>query len=90
MGALVIPIMLVEAGTVLLICFQSPWFSLEWLGALLLAAIWAVTVCISMPSHEVLTQRFDPAVHRRLVLSNGIRAALWSCRGLLAVQLVIA
>jgi len=90
MGILVIPIMLVEAATVVLICFQTPWVSMEWLGAVLLAAIWAVTGCVSVPSHEVLTQRFDPAVHRRLVVSNGIRAGLWSCRGLLAAQLVMA
>jgi hypothetical protein len=90
MSALVVPVMLVEAVTVLMICFQSPWVSIEWLGALLLAGIWGVTACISVPSHEVLSQRFDREVHRRLVASNGIRAALWSCRGLLAVQLVIS
>ncbi|MCA8922846.1 MAG: hypothetical protein KDD82_13615 [Planctomycetes bacterium] len=88
MGYVVGPPMLVEAaGVVLLAGFGAPWATpLEaWLGAGLLAGVWATTALCSVPAHTRLEQAFDPAVHRRLVRTNWIRTALWSARGLLVL-----
>ena len=92
MGVLVGPIMVVEAVAAVWLCVQSPMLAnawAAWLGLGLLAGIWLVTVCISVPAHEALTRSFDPTAHRRLVSSNGIRSAFWSCRGLVAMFLVV-
>ena len=58
-------------------------------GVALLAGIWLVTLAVSVPSHNILVERFDSSIHRRLVSSNGLRAALWTSRGVLALSMVV-
>ena len=89
MAWLVTPIMIVEATC-------SVWLFLNmegWLfstGIALLAGIWLVTLMVSVPSHNVLVERFDSSIHRRLVSSNALRAALWTSRGVLALSMVVS
>lgn len=59
------------------------------LGAALLALIVGVTVAVAVPCHSRLADGFDPAVHRRLLASHGLRTAAWTARGALAVILLI-
>ncbi|MFO0821015.1 MAG: hypothetical protein U1A77_23925 [Pirellulales bacterium] len=82
------PAMLIEALTSLYLCWRPP-LGLSWtsslVGVLLVLAIWASTATMQMPCHESLAAGFDPATHRRLVLSNWIRTVLWTARAGLAL-----
>lgn len=80
--------MLIEAGAAIGLVFFAPeripaWVA--WLGLALAAAIWISTAAIQVPCHARLEDGFDPAIHRRLVLSNWIRTAAWTLRSCLAI-----
>lgn len=82
------PAMLIEVATLAwLLYFHPPELSRSWLGAsaLLLAIIWISTQAIQVPCHAELCQRWDGAMHARLVTSNWIRTIAWSARGSLVV-----
>lgn len=78
----VIPVMLVEGVTAVLIIARGsrvrPW--LGWTGLALLVGIWASTFLIQVPCHRLLSVGWDESVHARLVASNWIRTLLWSAR----------
>ena len=85
------PAMLVEAATAaLLIPFRPTEVLLSqvWVGAVLLAIIWLSTVLVQIPQHNVLAAGFDSRAHQLLVVSNWIRTAAWSGRGLLMLWMV--
>jgi len=85
------PLMLAELATAsLLPWFVEPGFAVElaWLGVAVLTLIWIVTYAVQVPQHAQLLKRFDPALHRRLVLGNWIRTVGWSVRGLVALTLL--
>ncbi|MEM6459709.1 MAG: hypothetical protein AAF710_10005 [Planctomycetota bacterium] len=89
----VLPAMFIELGTaVALVFFDDPPWPAAWglLGLLLVAAVWAVTFAVSVPAHRRLERGFDPAAHRRLVVTNWIRTALWSARAGLLVAMIAA
>ena len=82
------PAMLIEVATLAwLLCFHPPVVSRSWLGAsaLLLAIIWISTQAIQVRCHAELCQRWESAIHARLVTSNWIRTIAWSLRGSLVV-----
>lgn len=88
----VMPPMLVEMGTALLLLAWRPaeapaW--LPWLGVSLLAVIWGSTFLLQVPCHEQLTGGFAQEVHHRLVSSNWVRTVCWTARGVIAVWLVV-
>jgi hypothetical protein len=89
---LVMPIMLVEAGTALLLALQPPapqyggWY---WLALGILAIIWASTFFFQDSQHSVLARGFDAAAHESLVLTNWLRTVLWSARGILLSLLTL-
>lgn len=83
---LVAPSMLAEAGTaVLLFAARPPGLSLLVLVIAfgLLVLNWLSTWLVQIPCHERLGRRFDPATLRRLVLTNWVRTAAWTLRGVL-------
>jgi len=47
-----------------------------------------VTAAVSVPCHRRLAERFDPAVHARLVATNWWRTAAWTLGGLLALAML--
>ena len=59
-----------------------------WTGLLLLAGIWIPSVLLHVPRHRDLGLGFNTSAHLFLVLSNWIRTALWSARGLLVLWMV--
>jgi len=63
-----------------------PW--LPWIGIALLLLIWLSTAVLQVPAHHRLGSGFDPATHRRLVLTNWVRTWAWSARGVLALLLL--
>ena len=88
---LVGPAMLAEAALAGLLILQRPaaipaWMA--WVGAGLVALIWAVTFLVSVPCHGVLAQGFDAAAHERLVNTNWFRTLAWTARAALAAWMV--
>lgn len=82
------PPMLLEAATAVLLLFVRPEevpASGAWLGLALLAAAWLSTALLQVPRHNTLGLGFDARAYRSLVLSNWVRTAAWSARGLLVL-----
>lgn len=87
------PPMLVEAFTAaVLMAVPLPGigFLLSAVGISLLAVIWLSTMLIQVPLHARLEKGFDAKTHRRLVLSNWIRAVAWTARGVLVLIMLQA
>lgn len=85
------PPMLLEAATTAALLFIRPAgipAVAVWAGAALLAAVWLSTALLQVPRHTALGQGFDANSHRLLVVSNWIRTAGWSVRGLLVLWMV--
>ena len=54
-----------------------------WLGAALLAVVWASTAALQVPRHDALRRAWDARAHRALVRSNWVRTAAWTARSAL-------
>jgi len=84
-------LMPVEVGSALLLTTVDAIPSaLSWTGAVLVVAIWIVTLAVQVPQHRTLGNGFRNATWRSLVRSNWIRTAAWSIRGLLAAAMLAA
>lgn len=85
------PVMLVEAGSALLLAWspsrEFAGFPLAWTGLVLLAFIWVSTFAVQVPLHARLASGFDRAVWRRLVITNWLRTLGWTVRAGIAVLL---
>ena len=89
-GWVVGPPMLVEVATAGLLVFYMPHW-LTFVGALLLAVVWASTALLQVPAHDRLcSDGYDEAVIQRLVKSNWLRTAAWSLRGVVAAALMLS
>ena len=87
----VLPLMMAElACTAVLAAWlpPGPARSTAWVGAGLLAVVWASTALVQVPQHERLSHSWDAAVHRALVRGNWVRTLAWSARGVLALLLL--
>lgn len=87
MGCVVAPLMLLEAGTALLLWWAgagSPGLALS-LG--LLAVAWVSTLAVQVPLHRRLATGYDTGLHQRLVLSNWIRTLGWTARAALVLTI---
>ena len=88
---LVVPLMLAELVSAIALVLDRPeavpnWAA--WVGLALVVLIWLSTGLLQVPQHALLAQGFDAGAHRTLVLSNWVRTAAWSLRGLLLLWLV--
>jgi uncharacterized membrane protein len=85
---LVAPGMLFEAGTAILLWWNSApeTAGLTWsrIGLALVVSNGLSTAALQAPLHARLTEHWDPRVHRRLVATNWIRTTAWTSRALLA------
>lgn len=80
----VVPLMLAELGTAILLLWLAPAAIPGWsraAGLALVGAIWLSTFLVQVPLHEVLGRELDPLAHRRLVDSNWLRTVAWTLRG---------
>lgn len=80
------PLMFIELGTAVLLLVSPPPSVPYWgliLGLVLIGIIWAITVFINVPQHNVLSYNFDADVHRALLLWNWGRTVAWSARAVL-------
>ena len=83
--------MFIEMGTGGLLVLSPPadiprWLPLMGMGMLLI--IWALTGFVQVPQHDILTSGFDEKAHRTLLLTNWLRTALWSARGILVLYML--
>jgi hypothetical protein len=90
-GRVVVPLMLAEAVTAILLVI----YSLSWIdrnasvvGLILLAIIWISTATLQMPCHRRLAKAYDAAVGRRLVRTNWIRTVAWTLRAFVAMAIL--
>lgn len=82
----VMPLMLVEAGTSLWLLWTRPDFLSSWAvicGVLLIGAIWLSTFVLQVHIHGQLSEGMDTRAIQRLVTTNWIRTIAWTVRGLL-------
>lgn len=89
----VAPPMLLELATAVLLFWLKPTGVSTGqlsIGLALLVVIWLSTALIQVPCHNRLSQSFDAAVHRRLVVSNWIRTIAWSLRALLVLWMAMS
>lgn len=80
----VAPTMFVEVGTAALLLFALPTNVTAWIGAVLLAVVWASTFFVQVPLHTRLSQAWDDRLGRALVRTNWVRTLAWSARGVCA------
>jgi len=92
MGWVVAPAMLLELVTAVLFLINRPQAVPAWVpvvGLLLLGLLWLCTWLLSVPCHRKLERGWDASAHRRLVLTNWPRTALWLIRGVLLVWVAV-
>lgn len=81
---LVIPVMLIELVTGVVLAFSPPvgsFFFESGTSIALLFGIWMSTMFVQHPAHARLEGGFDSSTILHLVRTNWIRTALWSARG---------
>ncbi len=84
----VVPLMFAELGTALALLGWSPagvGKAGVWAGLVLLLLVWASTFVLQVPRHAELSRGFERDAHRGLVLTNWLRTAVWTLRGVLVV-----
>ncbi|MEM0991986.1 MAG: hypothetical protein AAGI49_03075 [Bacteroidota bacterium] len=86
----VLPMMLLELGTAILLALNPTTFPAKYLIAalILLLLIWASTFFIQVPLHGQLSNNFNLDTHRKLVSSNWIRTILWTIRSFILLYLL--
>lgn len=92
-GYVVVPAMLVEGITALIVLVRRPAGVPAWLaasGAVVVLVLGVSTFAIQVPLHDALSKGWDAASHARLVQSNWLRTILWTVHAALAVWMVQA
>ena len=80
------PAMGVELATAAWLVVRRPAYLpvwAAWVGAGLVALLWASTALVQVPKHNVLARGFDARACRVLVATNWARTVLWTARGVL-------
>lgn len=88
----VIPFMLTELATAILLFSMAQTSNDRWLYGIalgLLGVVWASTFFLQVPQHAVLSAGYDEKAIRFLVLSNWIRTIAWTARGFIVTYLTV-
>ncbi|MEM8873284.1 MAG: hypothetical protein AAGD32_03400 [Planctomycetota bacterium] len=85
------PAMLVELVSAIALIWLAPkgvpvW--MIWAGLGGVAVLWLSTALVQVPMHNTLATGFDAAIGRRLVLTNWLRTAVWTGRGVLVLWML--
>jgi hypothetical protein len=91
-GYVVGPPMLTEAATAILLLLYHPEgvpVILLWIGAFLLAVVWASTALLQVPRHTRLGAGFDGDAYQGLVATNWVRTLGWTLRGVLVFAMLV-
>ena len=86
---IVIPLMLPEFFSALLLLIRDSSSSFLWINFGLIVLIWLSTFFIQVPLHNILSQRKDKVAISRLVSTNWIRTTLWSIKTLFLIDQII-
>ncbi len=92
---IVVPAMLVEAATAGLLVYRAfragppDLIFLNSIAVALLLGIWLSTAIVQAPCHRQLENGYDERVVNQLVLSNWLRAGMWTVRCALAVAMIL-
>lgn len=89
---IVIPIMLVELLTSLILLIWTPEsipFRLVGINAAVLAAIWLLTFLVQSPVHRKLLDGPAEELTKRLVNGNLVRVVLWSARAVTGLAMLV-
>ncbi|MEE3371032.1 MAG: hypothetical protein VX346_16980 [Planctomycetota bacterium] len=78
-----------ELASAILLVIIAPQLT-SWLGLLLLAAIWLMTVRFQIPQHLALKRGYSAKIHRYLVQGNLVRSLLWTIRAGVMIWTTIA
>ncbi len=84
----VMPLMLAELVTAVLIAFMTPRGiapPLAWTALVAVLLIWGSTFFIQVPLHNRLAAAFDADAAAKLVATNWIRTVLWTGRAIVAL-----
>ena len=87
----VAPLMFIELGIAIWLCFVRPEWLLAgqvWLGLALVAVIWLSTALLQVPAHDALSKHFSVEQHSKLVATNWLRTVAWSVRGVLVLLML--
>lgn len=90
-GRVVVPPMLVEAVTAAPMLVSPPAGrppAALLASTALLALAWISTFALQAPVHRGLRSGFDADLHRRLVATNWLRTAAWTCRAALLLPAI--
>ena len=91
-GFVVVPLMLTELVTAVLLMWQPPSgvpYPALTAGLVLLVLVWVSTFVLQVPCHRQLSDGWDELTIRRLVRTNWIRTLLWSARSILVLWMVV-
>ena len=86
------PLMAAEGVTALVLLVDRPSTMgavSAWTAAVLLGVALLSTVLVQVPLHARLATAHDDAVARRLIMTNWVRTAAWTARGLLLAAVLI-
>ena len=85
---IVLPPMVTELLTAILLCLRRPEVIPPWLpaaGLVLVVIIWLLTFTVQVPQHGELARGYDEQIARRLVAGNWYRTWAWTIRGVLVM-----
>ncbi len=83
---LVIPVMLIELVTSVLLVLQPSDFRIEFIiGLILVLSVWTSTFLVQVPIHQKLLQGYDRVTIQKLVSTNWIRTIGWTLKSILTI-----
>ena len=85
---LVIPSMITELATGILLTVSNGITSIYGLLFLLLSLIWVSTFLLQVPLHNALNHAYDPEKIRRLVNTNWIRTIAWTLKSIILLGIL--
>ena len=88
-GLLVAPLLLVEAGTAVLLLRQGQREPPFLISVGLMPVIWLSTAVFQAPLHVKLMSGFDAEIIRRLTTTNWLRTLAWTARGVLVSYVAV-
>jgi hypothetical protein len=90
-GAVVTPIMTVEVLSAIGLFFLPHGIvglPIRVVGAAIVGVVWCSTLFVQWPIHRRLQEGFSEPLLERLLKTNWIRTVGWSCRALIAIDIV--
>lgn len=90
MGSVVGPLILIELAGAVWWCVQAPASLWAWAAAVPVGVNLISTAFVQVPIHKSLEDGMDRGLIHRLVVTNWIRTAMWSLRGMLLLLLMLA